>query len=472
MGKCAVQRHWLLPRFPHRLYYLVMNRIYNILIGLVACIAAGQAQTPVTLAESRVSALEYNRSLDLARMDVQYAEAAVKSARTAYLPKVDGSGSFMYLPDFGGVALPGFFLPTAESAEAAAAGNYSGTSDAYFPGYNLGMDDLKIYMAEVSLQQPVFAGGRLRTGNQMADRGAEIAREALSLTRAEVVHGTDRAFWGLVAIQEQVVVLQKYVEALDSLESQLAVHFELGLLPRSELLKVTVQRNEARLQLLEVKNMQKIAGMNLARLTGRPLDEPLTAVYDAPAESLSQFEIKNDFSARPELRILQQKSELARLEKLSVRGEYLPQIGVSAGYRYIDVPNLVSGSWNLTVGAGVSIPIIHWRDKKHRTDMARINQMKSEVNFKDAHEQISLEVQQNRFNLETAIQKVDVAAVNLEQAEETLSEVEISFNAGLNNITDLLNARVAWQRASAAQVEARANLEIVKSAYMKSVGLL
>ncbi len=431
------------------------------------------AQTAVTLEECHRDALAYNKSLDIARMDMDYAETAIKAARTAYFPKVDGSASALFLPDFEGISFAGFTLPTTEEAQA---GNFSGSSGVDVPGFDLGMSDLQLYMAGVSVEQPLFAGGRIRLANQKAERGADIAREALSLSRAEVLHGTNSAFWSLVAVQEQVSVLEGHVEALDSLEDQLRVQFELGIVPRSEMLKVSVQRNEAKLRMVEVHNLLNLTGMNLARLTGRDLDEPLRAVAESdaevPLESFMSIAFDEDISRRPELQMLKQKHEMARLERLSIQGEYLPQVGVNMEYRYLRVPDLMSGSWNLTLGAGVSMPIIHWRERKHRTDMARIDEMKHEAKLYDARDQVAVEVRQNRLNMQASAQSIEVAQINIEQAKETLSEVELSFEAGLNTVTDLLNARVAYQRAAASLAEARANLEILKSAYLKSIGLL
>lgn len=439
--------------------------------GLAFSFFSVTAQTAVTLEECQREALAYNKSLDISRMDLTYAETAIKAARTAYFPKVDGSASALFLPDLEGISIAGFTLPTTEEAQA---GNFSGTSGVDVPGFDLGMSDLQLYMAGISVEQPLFTGGRIRLSNQMAERSADIAREAVNLSRAEVLHATNRAFWSLLAVQEQVKVLINHEAALDSLEEELRTQYELGILPRSEMLKVSVQRNEAKLRLVEANNLLDLTGMNLASLTGRDLDERLkaVAVSDSPFESLMRLAVREDFSHRPELQILNQQHEIARLERLSLKGEYLPQVGLNMKYNYLHVPDLVSGNWNLTLGAGVSIPLVHWREKKHRTDMAKIDVLKSEKKLADTHDQIAMEVRQNRQNMEAGSKKIEVAQANLIQAEETLSEIEISFNNGLNTITDLLNARVAHQRAAATLVEARANLEILKSAYLKSLGLL
>ncbi len=96
-----------------------MFREIFISLSLIAGILPATSQTRVTLEECRSDALEYNKSLDMARMDVKYAEEAVKVARTSYFPAVDASGTFMYLPDFEGISIPGFFcqLPKVRNPE-------------------------------------------------------------------------------------------------------------------------------------------------------------------------------------------------------------------------------------------------------------------------------------------------------------------------------------------------------------------
>ncbi len=451
----------------------IMNKRYIVLLLSLIIINNLPSQTQVYLWECRKDAVEFNKSLDMARMDVRYANAAVKAARTAYLPKVSGTGSMMYMPEIDDFSIPGFFLPTAENSEAASMGNYSGTSDVYFPGFQMDMSVIKLYMAELSVEQPIYAGGQVRLANKKAQKGLELAQQALNLKQSEIIFGVDRTFWSLVAIQEQSVAINRYIIALDSLASDLSSYYTLNLIPKSELLKVKVQLDEAKIKQLEVDNMLKITSMNLALLTGRKLDVFLLAVPGSiGADNGNNFNKNLDFSSRPELKILEYQKDLAGLDKKSVKGEYLPQIGLNVGYQYIKVANLYDGGWNFSAGAGVSIPLIHWREKKYRTNMAHIKFLKTEAELSGYRDKVNLEVQQSLLNLETGLEKVELAKDNLTQAEETLSEVKLSFEGGINSITDLLTAQASHQRAIANLTEARANLEILKSAYLKSIGLL
>ena len=112
------------------------------------------------------------------------------------------------------ISVPGFFLPTANSATEAANHQYSGESNVYFPGIDLETKNLTIYQTQIAAKQALFAGGQVRNANKMANEAVAIADQATALTTSEVVLNTDQAFWQLVSIQEQVKVAEHYVTML------------------------------------------------------------------------------------------------------------------------------------------------------------------------------------------------------------------------------------------------------------------
>ncbi|MBZ4676789.1 MAG: Outer Membrane Efflux Protein [Anaerophaga sp.] len=424
---------------------MIRKSMYISLLSLFG--VAGFSQTPVTLDECRKEALENNKRIQSSVLEVQKAEASVKEARTAYLPAIDGSANAMYIPDLEELKQFGFEK-----------------------------ENLELYQAQFSAQLPLYAGGKVRLSNQMAKRGVAIAEEAKEKQRAEIIMKTDEVYWNLVAMQEQEKVVERFTEALDSLEEQLQASYELGLVPKSELLKVTVQKNEAEVTAMEVKNAVRLLQMKLAQIIGRPLEEPLLAISkpgfpeatDMPDVPGDTFEAGN----RPEIKILENQVEMAQMETKVTRADYLPQLGAQVSYGYLDVPDIASGSWQLNAGAQLSIPIIHWREKKHKMNKAEISEQMAKLNLQNNRELINLEISQAWLKLQEGIEKIRLARKNLDEAVESLSEVEISYNAGLNTISDLLNARVAHQRAEASLIKAQSDYHILKSAWLKAAGQL
>ncbi|WP_026055348.1 TolC family protein [Anaerophaga thermohalophila] len=424
---------------------MLQKTIYLALIVLIA--VPGFSQTPITIEECRQEALANNKDIQSSVLELQKAEASVKEARTGFLPAIDGSANAMYIPNL-----------------------------EELKQFGIEKEDLEVYQAQFSAQQPIYAGGKVRLSNKMAKKRVDIADKAREQQRAEIIMKTDEAYWDLVAMQEQKKVVEKFTEALDSLEEQLQANYEQGLVPKSELLKVTVQKNEAEVTAMEVKNAVQLLQMNLARIIGRNLDEPLRAISEP------DFPVDNDeptFSQepvvpgnRPEIQIMENQVDMAQMETKMTRADYLPELGAQVSYGYLKVPDISDGSWQLNAAVQLSIPIIHWREKKHKMKKAEISEQMTKLDLQNAREQISLEIRKTWLKLQEGIEKIQLARKNLEEATESLSEVEISYNAGLNTITDLLNARVARQRADASLIEAQSNYQVLKSSWLKAIGKL
>ncbi len=447
-----------------------MRLSYIIITGLLLLTVSSRGQEQLSLEQCRTMALEYNKTLKISDLQLKEAEANRKQARTAYLPMIDGTGTAMFLPQLDDVEVPGFHLPTADTD-----GNITGVSDVYFPGMKLETERLRIFQAQLGMQIPIYAGGQIRYANKMADKGLEIATNAYQLESDQVVLNTDVVYWQVVALKENIKVANKYVEMLDSLEQQLKVMYDIGLVPKSEQLKVSVQKNEAELNLVRAKNGYTLMQMNLCQTIGLPLNTELNVVEDLNNDP-EMINLNNALNMalnnRNELHILNGQVAISELQKKTVAAQYRPSLGAQVAYGYTEVPNLISGSYQTTASARLSIPIIHWGEKKHKMDAARYQQQQAQIKLDETSELVQLEVQQYMLQLTESYDAIVLAKKGKVEAEESLSEVVLSYENGLNTTTDLLNAQASWQRAQAGLLEALANYEIAKTTYYKGVGLL
>lgn len=418
-----------------------------LLFSLFSNSTYAQDTLAISLEQSKREALEYSKIIKESALDSKYAQVAVKAAKSAYYPKVEGSGTFYYLPDFDGISYGGNQL--------------------------IDVDGLQLYTTQLSVSQAIYAGGQIRNSNKIAQQASLIAQEAVNLTTIEVKHAVEKIFWSLYALQEQKSVIDNYIEALDSMESSLKLHYELGLVPKSDYLKVSVKRNEAVLNRTEINNMIDIASMNLAIITGREIDRPLRAVWRSNLNSVLSFgDISADFSNRGELKILDKQLNIAVLNKRVTQGEYLPQLGFSAGYSYYYSPDIVPGMWSPTIGFALKIPIFNGFQRHHKLNMSKIEISKQQLKIEQKRDEISLEVAKAIRDLNFAKERIDVAQYNVEQANETLSEVSISYQNGINTITDLLNAQADNRQAHVSLLRAQTDLKIAYSFYLKAIGSL
>ena len=125
------------------------NKIFCLLIFSLTAFQ-GKAQE-LSLSESRALALEYNQKIKIADEMIAENESNVRFVFTQFLPNLKASGSYNYYHDIDDISLPGAFLPTANSLAEAQQGIYSGTSDVYFPGFNLELGNIDYFSSFIPI---------------------------------------------------------------------------------------------------------------------------------------------------------------------------------------------------------------------------------------------------------------------------------------------------------------------------------
>ncbi len=454
----------------------IMN-IHKIIFGLSLLIFGHTglfAQQSYSLQQCRDTALALNKTLKNSGFQIDEAQANKKAAFTNFLPTFEANASTLIVPDMENIGMSGGFLPTANSLEEAQQGIYSGTSNVYSPGFSLDMDELIYSTADITVSQAVYAGGKIRNSNKIYDKALEISQENYTLNKNLIIEDIDRAYWTAVAVKESHKLANAYIKLLSELEEQLTDSYELGLTPRSDLLQVRVQKNEAQLNEIKVRNGLKLAKMQICQIMGINIQTKIVLTDTILSQSImpdTLASIPKALGQRQELSILSRQIEISELQRKIVQADFLPQIGVGASYSYAHVNDLIDGSWNSMISGQINIPIFHWRESKHKIKAARLKSQQVEMQKADASDLISLEVSRSITLLEESLEAINLSHKSLAEAEESLEETQIGYDAGLNTITQVLDAQASWQNAKTNLIRSLANFEIAKASYKRSIGL-
>jgi outer membrane protein TolC len=429
----------------------------------------------LTIEQCRTRAIAYNKQLKVAAYQKGEASAYQKAARTAYLPAISAEASIVHLPNEVEASTSGGFLPTAASEEDALAGNWSGISNVYSPGLSLQLDNLSYITGGVSLTQPIFTGGKIYYSNKQADAGMEMAEYGYQLKYGQVIELTDKAFWQVAQIEANIKLAESYIEMLTELEEQMNKMYELGLTPASEKLKVSVQKNQSELVLMQARNGLKIAKMYLNQVLGKNLNAAVNIKYDELNTSL--FDMANGLELalnnRNELKLINKQVELSEYDKKIARADYLPSAGVSVQYSSIYISDLYDNmDFQPMIGAQINIPLFAWGQGHQKQKAAEfvIQQRQEELNR--TTDLISLEVMQVKVQIEEAYEAILIAEKNIAEAEESLEETKASFEVGLNTTTDLLNAQASWQSAKAELINAATRFKVLETTWARATGNL
>lgn len=487
-----------------------MKRIFLFLQFQLFVICSISAQT-ISLDSCMAMAMRANRQIEKARLQTRQRDYTVSAMKANFLPNFKASARDLYSTGNGSFNITGGYLPTfVPGADGTMQPNVvinpatgqpvvgpDGVTPvfqqyAYFPTQSMKYKVGNIIMAGVSVEQPIYMGGKISTGYKMSKLARDMAVENERLTEAQVIVATEEAYALLVRATEMHAVAVLYDSLLLRLQHDVVSAKARGMASRNDVLKVGVRKDEAELQLRQAENGVRLAQMNLCRLIGAPLDgkpmpvkivpwqsagESGTTLYDrseVPSLVGSHGENFRSVERRPEAALLSMKAQMADKKVRLERSEFLPHIGVAAGYNYmyglkLNDRQLLNGG-NFGALVNVSIPIYHFGEGRNKVRAARMEAEQARVEQQDMMEQMQLEATREANNLDEAQLELGVTARSVTQATENLRIARKSFDAGMESLSDLLEAQTLYQQALARQAEARCQFSLSIARYRKATG--
>lgn len=442
-----------------------MKRLIPYLVALLPC--AVHAQPALTLDDCIRLARENNKRITAAEYRLQAALQEQRSTRALLAPSFSLTGSVLYSTADGSYSSGPGQLPVL-GADGVPTGQ-----TAFFPGIGLQYELGWILGGGIKVEQPLYMGGKIRTGYRMTRIGSELARQNRRLTEAEVIVETSRAFAEVVRTGELRRVAASYHDLLQELMRTVERARRHGMKSQNDVLKVQVKLNESELNLRRAENGHRLATMNLCHYIGRPLtehptiDDRLPEFGPAPAHH-------DGIENRPEYRMLDQQSELARERIAAARSERLPQIGLIGQYGYLNGIELnerkLFDGWNFLVGVQVSVPIFHFGQRSAKLHAAQAQYAQIEAERADTDERMTLEMTRAFNDLDEAQLEERLAESSVVSAEENLRTSRLQYEQGVETLSDHLEAQVLWQQAQQTRVDARINRYLKWLEYRKATG--
>lgn len=467
----------------------------KVLIGIFLFLPVmASAQVNLNLRMCREMALQSSKEIGIADKQEQKAAYEVRMYRADYFPKISAVGLGLYnqkkynyklkggylpayKPDANGQLQPDVMIdPETHQPVIGPDGAPVFNMYAFLPDIKLQLSLRGVYSAGIQLEQPLYMGGKIRAAHEMAKSGEKIAKENIRYSRSETLYETDQAYWQLLRVEEQVVAAIKYREVVEELLKNLKDAERVGMSTRNDVLKAQVRYNEAGLMLQQAQNGQVLARMNLCRLIGLDLQtdvslqDTLSGTVDPRVWSLDSA-----LSQRADYNMLIHEVDLKERQVALSRSDFLPQVGVSAGYGYgggLKLNGDEEATATFMAMAAVKIPVFHWGEGRNKVLSARMEEEISRLNLEKSAELMHLQITSARFNLQDAQTRVEMARTALLQAGENLKISTDQYQVGMENLTSLLEAQAQWQEAWSQWIDAKTMLHLGESAYLKAIGQL
>ena len=418
---------------------------------------SAQSAEKLTLQQSIDLALKQSVLINSAREGVKGAEAQKQEAFTGFLPKFSTSYSYTRLNEepFSNVSVPGLSPFTM----------ITGTQDNY------------TWALEV--KQPLFAGGGIVANYQANRLGADIAAADETAVVQDTVQDVKVAYFTILKAERLLGVAKQAVEQLEAHRNMAQDFFNVGVIPRNDLLRAEVELANGRQNLVRAENAVEMAIAKFNTVLRRDINTP-TEVEDILtlkpfAKSFNECQ-RLSLENRPEIKSYTLKVEQSQKMVKLTKSEYFPSINAVGHYeRFGDTPG-VSGTpykdrENWYVMGVASWNFWEWGRTKNRVDASHSRENQMAYALDNVKDQVVLEVKNAWLTVNEAQKQVAVAQKAIEQAEENYRISRERYREQVGTSTDVLDAQTLLTRAKSDYFNALSDYNISMARLGRAMGV-
>lgn len=421
-------------------------------VSLVVCILLlafplmGQTAGPrlLTLEQALTLALEKNRDLRTARLEVERADARVREAWGYALPSIDLSGRYtralerpvFFLPDF---ANPGSNRTVAVEI---------GTAHAF---------DMTLSARQTLFNSTVIVG--VGAANVYSDAARELARGK----EVETVANVRKAFYGALLAGEVRSLMRANLANAEENLANVRTMAGQGLVSEYDELRAVVGVDNLRPEVIRAENNYALALDNLRSMIGIEITDSIDI-----AGSLELIPFPEDVAtgAVDRVKELNPSLQAMRLQVLvneafvsAEKSNYLPTLSAFGNVQYQAAKNSFAISTadffrSAQVGLTLSFSIFQGLQTNARTDQASVEVRKSEEQLARMETTLRTAAHSAVLQLRQARQRVDAQARTVEQAERGYRIATTRFVNGSGTQLEVNDAQLALTQARVNRIQA------------------
>ena len=310
------------------------------------------------------------------------------------------------------------------------------------------------YVGAIGAQQPIYAGGRIINGNQLAALGVKAAQLQSNITERDILQEIEETYWLVCGLKEKRNTVKKVGELLDTIQHVAETALGAGVITRNDILKVNLKKNELASMSLKLENGIALATHALCQQVG------IAFQNDIELESFSETENYNitlndsiSVVGRPEYELLQLNVEAEQLRRKLSIGEALPTIGIGARAGASNIFD--RNRWNAVAFLAVKIPLMDWWKTSHKIKEHNIKIQEAELMRDNLRQKMKLQNEQVYDALSEAILLLQQHKSANDMAQDNYNTTLMNYQAGLETMSQLLESQALLLQSMNQYTDAR-----------------
>ena len=420
---------------------LLTGLLSAVLLGAGVC-AFGRNPSVITLEQLFESAERNSAQLRPYFSAEDEANQEIRVARAGRLPDINASLSFSYIGD-------GFTTKR----------NFSDYQKAPIPHYGNALS--------LSVNQPVYTGGAITSGIQLAELKLTASRYATELQRDNVRFQLTGFYLDIYKYTNLRGVVENNIAQARKVLDEMQARYEQGVALQNDITRYELLVSNLELQLVKINNTIDILNNNLVTIAGLPdgtVVVPDSTILDKSLPSQSESSWQTEASVNsPMLKLAQSKVDVSQKAEDLTKSERLPKIGLQAGWS-IDGPILVEvppinrnlSYWYVGVGVRYNISSLFKTNKS--LSRSRVATVHANDELDAARENTELAVRADYVRYLESYEELNTQQKSVELAERNYNTVFTRYSADMALITDMLDAANSKLDAEQQLVNARINI--------------
>lgn len=446
------------------------------MLGIVVTLSfAGQAraQRVLTLDSCRSLAKEHSRTLQQKDEEIKAAHAKKQQVMTNFFPQVAARGVYLHMQKE--LHLIDWDKPL-------------GHLNFLIPERlrNLGTVDLRnLWVGNVTAIQPLFLGGKIISGYQMASLAERLQGELRQTAETEVETKLDETYWQVVSLRSKERLLNQLVRLLEQTVKDVDASIDAGVATKADGLSVRTKLSEAEVKRSQVVNGLELSRMLLADLCGLSEDEPFTLAEEGHLQELllstQTAPIARDedteaaIERRSEIRSLRLVDSIYSKRVSMESASLFPKLYGVASYSTTN-PNSFQGpkkefAGQYYLGLMLEVPISDLFSGTFKRRQAKAEHRVKQLELAEARSKINLQIKQALRTADDARRAYTTALSAVKMAEENMRYAKAGYDEGVIPLLNYTMAQTAWMSAQDSLIDAQIRVLLTESKLKKILAL-
>ncbi len=440
----------------------ILSFIFLLVIGEAAQAQQADSTLRLSIKQAVDIALNNQKEVINAQLDVEIAKAKVKETIGIGLPQINGSFD---IKDY--VQIPTSLIP----AEAFGGPPGSFTTVQFGTRYNA--------LAGISASQLLFDPSYL-IGVSATKTYRELSEKNLQRTKLETAIAVTKAYYSVLLVRQRKNMVDANVTRLKKLFSDTKALYDNGFIEKIDLDRVHVAYNNISAEQDKITRYIDLSELTLKFQMGLSYKAHIVITDSLDELAIKQLPVSTlnpEPSKRIEYSILQTQERLQTYNLKRYKSQYLPTLvlygALQANAQRFKF-NLFESNYGWypigLIGATLSINIFDGFQKNYHIKQERLTlkKVKNEIsNFENA---VSLEVAASRASLKDALAGLQTQDENLELANSVAKTTKLKYDQGVGSNLEVLDAESSLKEAQANYFNALYDAIIAKINLDKSLG--